>query len=286
MASGAPPDIERLSNSQLVLLTLFVSFVTSIATGIVTVVLLEQAPLEVTQTINRVVERTIERVVTAPSDTKVREVITNPEDLIVKAVSSASPSLVRIVRTQGLDPVASSTAVTARLYRGAGFVVAPEGFIVASSRTTEAEEGQTFAYAAVFKDGTLLPLTQVKTFSTEGVTVFQPAVKNSLKNGIGLARSASSLSLGRTVIVPALGPDTDSIGLGVVSAVSGGSASSTPRLETSISGNAVIVGAPIIDTAGVLVGMQTSERGSLHETMLAGLISKAKDAIDLKEKNQ
>ena len=59
-------DIEQLNRTQILLLTLLVSFVTSIATGIVTVSLMGQAPHGITQTVNRIFERTVEKVVPEP----------------------------------------------------------------------------------------------------------------------------------------------------------------------------------------------------------------------------
>src|SRR3989338_1284698 len=94
--------MENLTKQQIILLTLLVSFVTYIATGIVTVALMNQAPVGVVQTINRVVERTIETVTSPPKETKtiVKEtVIVNPEDQIVSAVEKTSKSVVRIYRT-------------------------------------------------------------------------------------------------------------------------------------------------------------------------------------------
>ena len=89
-----------LNNTQLILLALLVSFVTSIATGIVTVTLLDQAPPAVTQTINRVIERTIE--VAAPPKSQpapvTQTVVVKEEEFITKAAEQHARNVVEIGR--------------------------------------------------------------------------------------------------------------------------------------------------------------------------------------------
>src|SRR5882672_5247230 len=94
-------DIEQLSKSQIILLTLLTSFVTSIATGIVAVSLMDQAPPVVAQTVNRVVEHTVEKVIpsgqtAASTVTTEKTVIVNQADLIAQATQKVTPSLVRL----------------------------------------------------------------------------------------------------------------------------------------------------------------------------------------------
>lgn len=57
-------DIQNLNKKQLILLTLLITFVVSIATGIITVSIMNQMPKAVPQTINNVIQRTIEKVST------------------------------------------------------------------------------------------------------------------------------------------------------------------------------------------------------------------------------
>ncbi len=57
-------DIKELDKKQLILLVLLITFVVSIATGIITVSLMKQMPSSVPQTINNVIQRTIEKVTT------------------------------------------------------------------------------------------------------------------------------------------------------------------------------------------------------------------------------
>ncbi|MBI2109473.1 MAG: trypsin-like peptidase domain-containing protein [Parcubacteria group bacterium] len=92
-------QMHDLNNTQLILLALLVSFVTSIATGIVTVTLLDQAPPAVTQTINRVVERTVEVVVPSKNQPPITQtIVVKEEEFITKAAEKNASNIVEIGR--------------------------------------------------------------------------------------------------------------------------------------------------------------------------------------------
>lgn len=118
--------MEELTKSQLILLALLVSFVTSIATGIVTVTLMDQAPAGVTQTINRVVERTIERAVPSATTTEVivERFPATDETTILNLVNGTEPALVTVTGT-----VATTTVP--------GVLVAPRLVAVRAGSTSD-----------------------------------------------------------------------------------------------------------------------------------------------------
>lgn len=93
-------NLEDLTKTQIVLLALLISFVTAIATAITTTALLEEAPITTTQTINRIVTNTVERVipteVESDPETVVETVFVSEEDAIRKAVSSVLPSVLSL----------------------------------------------------------------------------------------------------------------------------------------------------------------------------------------------
>ncbi len=97
-------NIDDLSKSQLLLLTLLVNFVMSIATGIVTVSLLDVAPATVTQTVNRIVEHTVETV--TPASQGAGAVTSQPseEDLLVAAISGDTARTVYIYADATTSP--------------------------------------------------------------------------------------------------------------------------------------------------------------------------------------
>jgi len=127
-------DIEHLSKSQIVLLTLLVSFVTSIATGIVTVSLMEQAPPSISQNVNRIIERTVEKV--APGSqaasviTQEKTVVIKESQLISKAVELVKPSVVRVYSSSSDVP----------LFLGFGVVIDSSGTV--ASRHSRGKRGR------------------------------------------------------------------------------------------------------------------------------------------------
>ncbi|MSU45505.1 MAG: hypothetical protein EXS47_02680, partial [Candidatus Zambryskibacteria bacterium] len=96
--------MEDLNKHQIILLTLLISFVTSIATGIMTVSLLQEAPLEVTRNINRIVEKTIETVIpatiTLPGQKEVTTIVVKEEDLVIDSINKNVNSIVRIIEKE------------------------------------------------------------------------------------------------------------------------------------------------------------------------------------------
>src|SRR5512141_3093112 len=81
-------NIEELSKSQLILLTILVNFVTSVATGILTVSLLDHAPAFVTQRVNRVGERSIETVAQAAPAAIIQAPAPSNQDLVTAAIGA------------------------------------------------------------------------------------------------------------------------------------------------------------------------------------------------------
>lgn len=115
-------ELEHLTKSQIVLLCLFVSFVSSMATGIVTVTLMQQAPEPVLQSITNVVEKTIEKVTPTIVEKPGQTVVIKDEDLIVAAIERNNKSTVAF-RIVGSEDGEIRSA-------GVGTIVSKDGLVV------------------------------------------------------------------------------------------------------------------------------------------------------------
>ena len=243
-------DIKDLNKPQLILLTLLVSFVTSIATGITTVSLLEQAPAQVSRTINHVVERTIEKVV--PGDTKKTEtIVIRQDDLVVDAIDKNTPALVKIstVKTEEKE----STDL------GIGFIISSDGFI-ATDATLIAKDG----VYQIEVNGSTYQITFVR--SGDGVALFQIKTDDASPKKKFTAVSfgkATSVKIGQTVIALTGNPVAMLQGTvtELVTSTVPSDLKDPVKTITEISINEGVgkryAGAPVFDIDGSVVGMVT-----------------------------
>lgn len=223
-------NIEELSKSQLILLTILVNFVTSVATGILTVSLLDNAPPMVTQTVNRVVERTIETVAQAAPAAVIKPPAPAPstEERVTGAFAASAERIVWLYAPKtGTSTEALAMGTFISDTRG---VVSVSGANLPKDVLVEFQNGKTARAAFVRNEGGLyqyvfgaaeaLPEASSPTFV-----------------------SASDLRLGSTV----LGIGTDgSAATGIISQVKEDSVHTTlPALGA---------GAAVVDLSGNIVG--------------------------------
>lgn len=253
-------DIEQLSKSQIVLLTLLVSFVTSIATGIVTVSLMDQAPPSVAQTVNRVIERTVQQVVPSQQSaaavvTQEKTVVVSESDLISQAVSRFSPSTVRLYSSASDTPA----------FLGLGVVLDASGIIATDASAlsdvvdvvaelSDSSEVRAFVTSRDEKNG-IAYLTSSTSTMKGGVPAWKPA-----------SVAAQGPLLGASVVVIA-GKTTSRIASGIVTSLSPVSkGSSVQVIDSDISASSVLPGSPLIDTGGALLGISTSVSKSVSSS--------------------
>lgn len=248
-------ELERLTNSQVVLLTLLVSFVTSIATGIVTVTLMEQAPPIITQTVNRVVERTIEKVADAQvagAATVSETVILRESDLISEAVAAAEPSIVRLF-TPGRDENGNATDI----FTGIALVISSNGVLVADPSTPNG------TLKALRSDGTMVPVAILARRDGEKVVQIQAPLEY---EGKPLAWQpakfiATQPTPGQAVVAVG-GSRSTRLGGGIVIGIS------DSGVETNIARDSYSVGSPLL-TADGIVGIATGESRATSSGFLA-----------------
>lgn len=298
--------MEELNKTQIVLLTLFVSFVTSIATGITTVTLMDQAPPAITQTLNRVVEKTIERVVQPASViTKEVKVLVKEEDLIVNAVEKNTSHLAFVTasKTVQSDDVAGAASAKERI----GFLVSSNGYVVVgsdfantnvSSYRVRFSDGKSFdaEVATTSESIALLHLRTIDQVSAENKTDGQKII-DSVKQAVGIQAESqfvpvsfadmSAIKLGQSVIGLG-GKAGGEVSTGIISRInktaSGGidAIYTDMKLPPESSG-----GGPLLNTDGDVIGMNIVQDGrqfSVPASVISLLLNSLTQAPQAKPK--
>ncbi len=241
-------DIEELTKSQIVLLVILVSFVTSMATGIVTVSLMDQAPTSVAQTVNRVIQQTIKEVA-SPGQTAAavvvptKTVVINESNAIAGAVQKSTPSVVHLYSTDGSTFLGLGIVVDA-----AGDMITDTAAIGAAAQTSVSlDNGSSVQASITTRDAaTGIVLLAVAT-SSESTTT--PA-------WVPIGTPSSAPVLGETVVLIA-GQANPWVGSGLISSLVPATGTTGALVKTDISGDNVLYGSPLIDTDGNLVGIST-----------------------------
>ncbi len=244
-------DIEHLSKSQIVLLTLLVSFVTSIATGIVTVSLMDQAPPIIAQTVNRVIERTIQSVASSsPAKAQAaativthETVIVNESELLSDAVARIEPSVVHVYTVSEDNPI----------LLGMGIVLDASGIIVTDSGPLEDRSEMLIA----MPDGTRVRGFVVRRDDDNGMAFVQGATTTETKiiTWTPVRIAGKQAVLGQSVVA-IVGKTSARISPGIVTSltpVGGGTI-----IDTNIAADTLLRGSPLINAEGSLVGVSTS----------------------------
>lgn len=222
-------NIEELSKAQLILLTILVNFITSVATGILTVSLLDHTPPFVTQTINRVVEHTIETVAAAAPAAVIQAPAPSNQDLVTAAIGA---SAARSVAIYSAAAGTTTPAISVGTYL-------PKTRAIA----TAAQDALPQEIIVEFPDGSYIPASL--SHKGGGIFVYGFADAAALpKANSPILITASNLKLGATVL--AVGADGFAA-TGIVAHVKDTSIQTTlPKLGT---------GSAVVDLSGNLVGI-------------------------------
>ena len=249
--------MEDLTKTQIILLCLLVSFVTSIGTGVITFSLLSEAPQTVTQTINRVVERTIEKVTPSSTNDKtttkeVTTVVVKEEDSVIDAINKNTKSIVRI------------KSGSEKLFYGLGVILNKEGLIVTDSRDFNSEN----SYEAFTSDGKSYPLTYVSIKDKTDLAFFKIKKDKDDKTEFSPVSigNSDSLQLGQSVIAIS-GIEQTSVATGRISALkrSPATSSETPSnleiIQTDVVLKDSTFGGPLLNLSGQVIGLNTINSG-------------------------
>jgi len=303
--------MEELNKTQLILLALLVSFVTSIATGIVTVALMDQAPPAITQTINRVIKETERIIVPEKQQATVETVVVKEEDYIVSAVDANAPNVVSIAALSkpksrlGFVSATDTRRVVSVLGMGValtkdGVIILPDAFLGKGEEfAVGTRSGKFFLFSVMTHDmasglalarigSEILPAdpdpadAENKSAST-GDTILDLAKKADATSILGFGElkfaSTKEIKLGQTAVAVGFFGGNPRISLGTVSGIGMGKEQNATLIYTTINIGGEWNGSPLLDSAGRLVGVTLLGTDGGHSAIPAEVAKALLDGV-------
>ena len=146
-------DIKDLNKPQLILLAVLLSFITSIATGITTVTLMQQAPASVIVPVTRIIRETVEKIVPAESGPK-PQALSAEEKKILEDLKAIKPLTVTLfLKGETEDKVL-----------GTGLFLGDNKVVIASI-IAEPKEEEVYVVKSVLGEQKVLKVTIEKDFT-------------------------------------------------------------------------------------------------------------------------
>ena len=311
--------MEDLTKQQFIVLVILVSFVSSLFTGIVTISLMNQAPSPITQTIQKVIERTASlenpQEPLQKEETKELEIGALSRDVLIgDIVNRVSPAVVSVIATKDI-PVIEQYFVNPfpddlfgkifpelqvpqyrqngtekrQVSSGTGFFVSEEGFLVTNKHVVADKEAE---YSIVTNDGKTIPVKVLARDPLHDMAV----LKIDLPTGgdkisfISLGNS-DSVKIGQTAIAigNALGEFQNTVSIGVISGLkrnvtaSGGGAGVeelTDVIQTDAAINPGNSGGPLLNLRGEAIGLNTAVAQGAQSIGFALPINQIKKGIE------
>lgn len=255
--------MEHLTKSQLVLLVVFVCFVTSIATSIVTTAQLSRnapASSPVIQTVNRVIEKVIPVPTPVPEEPAPRNDNTpapSAEDLIVRAIERNAGSFAEVV-LQGTEV----SSVVRGVAVGGQTLLLPAGAAVQSERYVRGKEGAfALSVASTTANGLLVATVGERIKLRSDTSTTTPDKTPMTLSPVALS-SAALPKVGQAIIVMS-GEDGGTADYGIVSSVverTGDDTPATHRIKVSVPLAGSDAGKTLVNPAtGEVIGIVVQE---------------------------
>ena len=237
-------DLEQLSTSQLVLLTLFCSFVTSMATSVATVSLMQQTPVSAGQTVSQVIERTIHEVISPATSTAPQTPVPASDTSTFASIfAKVKSSVVLVMSNDGVTSLGSAVIVdqSGLFYADSGeFGSTQSGQIITPSNS---------AFFSVNKADAVRGIVFGQATSTGATSVSW--------NPVAVFRGSHAVGEDVFTIIPGT---SVRLGRGIITSVIVSSDESTACADTdipNIGDTSTSYGIPLFNKNGMLIGIRT-----------------------------